>query len=61
MISLAPATETEYEVSDEQGRPVAGAIVEPRRFKSRRLLEVRAHEAFADCCGGRPINRAVRG
>ncbi len=40
VISLAPATETEYEVSDEQGRPVAGAIVEPRRFKSERLLEV---------------------
>ena len=33
-ISLAPATPTEYTVSDEQGRPVAGAVLEPWRYRT---------------------------
>ena len=35
-IFLAPATETDYTVMDEQGRPVAGAVVEPWHYLTPR-------------------------
>ncbi|HEX4070024.1 MAG TPA: M56 family metallopeptidase, partial [Planctomycetaceae bacterium] len=39
VIPLAPATETEYEIRDEQGHPVAGALVEPWHFRTPRSYE----------------------
>jgi beta-lactamase regulating signal transducer with metallopeptidase domain/protocatechuate 3,4-dioxygenase beta subunit len=39
VISLAAATETEYEIRDEQGRPVAGAVAEPFHYRTPRATE----------------------
>src|SRR5262249_42201291 len=39
VIALAPATETDYEIRDEQERPVAGAILEPWHFRTPRANE----------------------
>ena len=35
VVSLAPATETEYEIRDEQGHPAVGVVAEPRQFETR--------------------------
>jgi RNA polymerase sigma factor (sigma-70 family) len=42
-VTLGPATDTSFVVVGPDGRPVAGAVVEPFNFKTRRMYEIPPH------------------